>query len=123
VAYRTSDFGDRWDSGMIGWAYIHPDAETWEGMEPKEIIKSHLEVYTQWCNGEVYGYIVEKLVSGRRVYDDPDTPDQHFEEWEEEEEVGYVKSRTHDGYDTIKTGNFLLGLKHRAGVGCPGSQD
>lgn len=108
VAYRTQDFGDRWDSGMIGWAYIDPDAETWEGMEPKEIIKSHLEVYTQWCNGEVYGYIVEKLLTYTTTYSDGTTVSG--EEWVEEEEVGYVKSRTHSGYDTITMGNSCWGF-------------
>lgn len=101
VAYSIRDFGDRWDSGMIGWAYIDPDAETWEGMEPKEIIKTTLEEYTKWRNGEVYGWIVERRVTGRKVYDD-DTEDEEFDEWVEEEETGYVKSRTHGGYDAIK---------------------
>jgi hypothetical protein len=108
VQLSTRDFGDKWDSGMIGWAYIHPDAETWEGMEPKEIIKSHLEELTRWMNGEVYGYIVERLVTGRKVFDD-DTPDEVFEEWVDEEQEGMV-SDGNGGWRTITTDNSCWGF-------------
>lgn len=92
VALRTSDFGDPWDSGQIGWAYIKPDAEKWEGMDPAEIIKGFVEVLGQWMNGEVYGWIVEHRVTGRKVYDD-DTEDEEFAEWTDEDEEscwGYI---------------------------------
>lgn len=50
-----------WDSGQIGWAYINPDAETWEGIEPEKIIAGFVETLGQWMNGEVYGYVVERI--------------------------------------------------------------
>lgn len=107
VALSIRDFGDRWDSGMIGWAYINP-SEAWEGMDSKEIITGHLAELTRWMNGEVYGYIVEKLQRGRKVYDDG-TPDEPFEEWVDEEETGYV-SDGHGGYNPIKMGKSCWGF-------------
>lgn len=34
-----------------------------------------------WVNGEVYGYVVERKVSGHKVYDD-ERDDENFEQWE-----------------------------------------
>lgn len=85
VALSTRDFGDRWDSGMIGWAYIKPGAETWEGMEPHKVIVSYLESLAMWMNGEVYGYIVERRVTGTKTYNDG-TPSEEFEEWVDDDE-------------------------------------
>lgn len=85
VALSLRDFNDRWDSGMIGWAYINPDAETWEGMEPKEIIAGHLSELAKWMNGEVYGYIVERRITGTKIYDNDVAEPEPFEEWVEED--------------------------------------
>lgn len=86
VALSIRDFGDRWDSGMIGWAYINPDAETWDNMDGKEIIAGLLDELAKWINGEVYGYIVERRVTGTKVYDDDAAEPETFEEWVEEED-------------------------------------
>jgi hypothetical protein len=97
VALSTGSFIGRaqhaeWDSGMIGWAYIRPDAEKWEGMEPEKIISGFVETLGQWMNGEVYGWIAEDKVSGTKVYDG-DQEDEVFEEWTEEDScwgfIGY----------------------------------
>jgi hypothetical protein len=68
VALSTGSFIGRaqhaeWDSGMIGWAYIRPDAEHWDGMDEEAILSGFVEELGKWMNGEVYGWIVEKQVS------------------------------------------------------------
>lgn len=87
VALSTGSFIGRaqhaeWDSGMIGWAYIRPDAERWEGMDDEAIISGFVETLGQWMNGEVYGWIVEEKVHGTRVYDSGKASEE-FDEWDE----------------------------------------
>jgi hypothetical protein len=89
VALSTGSFIGRaqhaeWDSGMIGWAYIRPDAERWDGMDEEAILSGFVEVLGQWMNGEVYGWIVEEKVTGTKVYEG-DHADEAFEEWGVEE--------------------------------------
>ncbi len=85
-----------WDSGMIGWAYVNPDAGTWEGMEPAKVIAGMVETLGMWMNGEVYGWISETKVTGRRVYDTEDE-DEPFEEWQEDDSCwGFI------GFDDVK---------------------
>lgn len=75
-----------WDSGQIGWVYINPDAERWEGMDDHGIMAGFVETLGQWMNGEVYGYVVERRVSGTKSYDEDDLEDEEFEEWVEDED-------------------------------------
>ncbi|MGZ4659683.1 MAG: hypothetical protein ACXVYB_00220 [Arthrobacter sp.] len=82
VSLSTGSFGDPWDSGQIGWTYIRPDAEKWEGMDVPGILSGFVEELGKWMNGEVYGWIAEEKVTGRKVYDDEDE-DEEFEEWRE----------------------------------------
>lgn len=86
VALSTGSFLGRaqhaqWDSGMIGWAYINPDAERWKGMDPEGIVTGFVETLGQWMNGEVYGWIEEEKVAGIKVYEGDHEPEE-FEEWE-----------------------------------------
>lgn len=93
VALSTGDFGDRWDSGQVGWTYIRPDAEKWEDMDVPAILKGFVETLGQWMNGEVYGWIAEELVKGTKVFEG-DHADEAFEEWEQEDSCwGFI------GYD------------------------
>jgi hypothetical protein len=81
----------RWDSGMVGWAYVRPDAEKWEGMDEEKVISSWVETFGQWINGEVYGWVSENLVTGSKVYDDEGHEDEAFAEWDEDESCwGYI---------------------------------
>lgn len=59
----------RWDgTEFAGFLQVNLDDDNrswWEGMTPEERIewgKSACEVYTDWCNGEVYGYRLETRV-------------------------------------------------------------
>lgn len=49
VAYSLAPFGCRWDSGLYGLLVCDPDTT-------REQAKAFLEAFSQWCNGEVYGY-------------------------------------------------------------------
>jgi len=56
--YRGSP-GDAWDAGYIGVYYV----ENRDGMTDGELntlIDSELDLYTDWLNGECYGYTVTK---------------------------------------------------------------
>jgi hypothetical protein len=65
----TPDF--RWDGvRFAGFLEVSPDAdgagnrEWWDGMtqpEREKVAESFLEEYTAWCNGEIYGYVLEEL--------------------------------------------------------------
>lgn len=59
VAYSTAPFSCPWDSGQAG--YLLLSLEEWPEMDDKadSYAKGTLESYTAWCNGSVYGWIVE----------------------------------------------------------------
>lgn len=107
VALSTGDFGDPWDSGQVGWAYINPAAEAWEGMEPAKILSGFVKTLGEWMNGEVYGYIVEKRVTAHTTYDDDEVEDLDSEEWIEEDDTcwGII------GYEwAVQEAKMALGL-------------
>lgn len=76
IALSTGSFHDPWDSGQLGVAYVTPQnwAETqgemdWTGSPAQlvlaqELIKSEVEVYGQYLNGEVYGYRILDPLDG-----------------------------------------------------------
>lgn len=66
---RTYPFGDQWDSGCLGLAYVTRQnwADTqgteWTGSDEQVtqaelLIGSDVEEYSRWLNGECYGYTV-----------------------------------------------------------------
>jgi hypothetical protein len=59
VAYKTSPFSCPWDSGQAG--YLLLDRKEWprRGKKSDTYAKAVLESYTSWCNGEVYGFVIE----------------------------------------------------------------
>lgn len=71
ITMSTGAFGDPWDSGQVGWAYMTPEMITWEygnkgALEltlemvekARALIKSEVRVYDQYLRGECYGYVV-----------------------------------------------------------------
>jgi len=66
VAYRAGETGDRpgypftcqFDSGQVGYVLVKEEAKEWAGMELLEFANNHLEYFSDWCNGNVYGYII-----------------------------------------------------------------
>ena len=79
VAYNTTGFSCPWDSGRVGFILMTKETmlEEWgkkivtqrvRGMARK-CMAGEVETYSQWANGEVYGYIIkdengEDLVGG-----------------------------------------------------------
>lgn len=69
ITMKTTPFGDRWDSGQVGFIYI-----TKEGMKKyygesmprywrkraNEILVSAVKCYDDYLTGNVYGFILEK---------------------------------------------------------------
>lgn len=58
----------RWDGvAVAGFLEVHIDEDNWEWWEGKtedernEIADSFLTEYTEWCNGEIYGYSLERI--------------------------------------------------------------
>jgi hypothetical protein len=69
VALSVTPFGDRWDSGQIGVAFVTREnwADTqgtdWTGSEEqlqraRELITGDVRDYSMYLGGEVYGYVV-----------------------------------------------------------------
>jgi hypothetical protein len=65
VAYRTSDFGDRWDSGQVGWIFTTPETIENTGAPQDswaEQLSNEVDEYSKWASGECYGYVVSRRV-------------------------------------------------------------
>lgn len=62
---RTYPFTDQWDSGFAGIVYDTSEARE-ECGTPRELVAEALaqevELYDQWANGEMYGFVVEKRI-------------------------------------------------------------
>lgn len=73
VAYSTVSFNDPWDSGRVGIIVATRDriAELCGADFPadkvREALRSEIEEYSKWANGEVYGYVVRDGVDGREL--------------------------------------------------------
>jgi hypothetical protein len=67
LTMSTTPFGDRWDSGQIGFIYCtQKSADKWNGgpMTKERIeaaLRTEVEVYNQYLQGDVWGYIVEEV--------------------------------------------------------------
>lgn len=59
VGERSYPFNDRWDSGQLGIIFA-PKVYGQSDDEIIEALKSEVEVYNQYLNGEVYYYVLEK---------------------------------------------------------------
>lgn len=68
LAVRTKPFGDQWDSGQVGWAFLTEQAARDAGLDPdlegfaeqaKALIESEVSTYNLYLMGEVYGYAIE----------------------------------------------------------------
>jgi len=69
ITIRTAPFSCPWDSGQVGFVYVHKDKAKqeygWKRMttararKVSEIMKSEVGVYDHYLTGSVYGYVVE----------------------------------------------------------------
>lgn len=83
VRLSTGGFGCPWDSGLAGFAFIHPEAK---GLytNPERAIKGMVEHIDDLLNGNVYGLIHEYKVS-RHVQTHDANGDMIRDEWDEGE--------------------------------------
>lgn len=86
LSMSTSDFGDRWDSGQVGWIYaLKDEAENLWGTvgkdwktRAKEEMEGEVITYDQMLRGEVYGATVYQYV-GEKPFDMVYTGGQPYE--------------------------------------------
>lgn len=67
VASESNPFQCPWDSGQFGWIFVTKadlrEKYGWKRISPKraaqvkECLASEVETYSQYANGEVYGYV------------------------------------------------------------------
>ena len=75
LTMSTSDFGDPWDSGQVGWIYITAEKArkecNWKRLTKsrrdalKKWLKAEVEVYDEYLRGEVY--FAEILEDGETI--------------------------------------------------------
>ncbi len=60
VAYalgRVNPYGDYWDSGAVGFAFVSPEKLAAEGMDKEQAIscmEAEMQEYSSWANGDVF---------------------------------------------------------------------
>ena len=65
ISISTGSYGDPWDSGCAGFAYIEKDKyekmmlHSWDVKDAREIIKDEVHMYDQYLRGDVYMYCEE----------------------------------------------------------------
>jgi hypothetical protein len=68
IALKTTSFGDRWDSGQVGFAcanYKDFAITEWVGMN--EIVNDLLHEYQNYINGEVYAVFLYDSKTGEQI--------------------------------------------------------
>ena len=78
VALSTTPFHCQWDSGQIGYMFVsHAEIIEWFGElnleQAEKNLKAEIETYSQYCNGEVYGYQIYKKGDCQYCSDDVDS--------------------------------------------------
>ncbi len=60
IVLSTGAFGCPWDSGQVGYIHVSKEKLEKEGLTEEQAVKAlkaEIEVYGQYVNGEVYGYV------------------------------------------------------------------
>jgi hypothetical protein len=61
VSFSTGDFGDKWDSGQIGWVYATGESvRNWISTKEKaiKVLEKEVKEYSQWANGEALSWSI-----------------------------------------------------------------
>lgn len=81
ASYNTGNYRE--------YGYVAFDTAEWrkelllsEDVPEQNVAEQSLQEIKAWCEGDVYGYLVERKVTGRKVYDNGSS-EEPFEEWEE----------------------------------------
>ena len=69
IAISTGSYGDPWDSGCAGFAYIEKCKYekiglAWDTKDARETIESEVHMYDQYLQGDVYMYCEEEYDAG-----------------------------------------------------------
>lgn len=68
IAFKTTSFGDRWDSGQIGFACAnYKDFGLTEWRDLDSIVCSLLHEYQNYINGEVYAVCLYDSETGEQI--------------------------------------------------------
>lgn len=73
VALQTTPFSDPWDSGRVGLivASRADVLRVWGGEASKEeverALRAEVQEYSQYLNGDVYGYVVKDAATGEEI--------------------------------------------------------
>lgn len=67
LTMRTSDFGDRWDSGQVGFIFLSKKRAKEEYKKltaknlanAKKVLEGEVETYSDYLGGGVYGFVIE----------------------------------------------------------------
>lgn len=67
LTMRTSDFGDHWDSGQVGFIYLPREKAKKEYgkltkknlKNAKEVLEGEVDTYDEYLGGQVYGFVIE----------------------------------------------------------------
>lgn len=71
ITMSTTPFGDRWDSGQVGFIYITKDKilSEYGNTDPETIdkvtkyLENEVKTYDQYLTGEIYGFEIVKIES------------------------------------------------------------
>lgn len=68
ITMRTTPFGDRWDSGQVGFIYTTKEKMKDRGKvsleEVKDWLREEVKTYDQYLTGDVYGFKLFELKNG-----------------------------------------------------------
>ena len=76
IALSTEPFNCEWDSGQLGYifaTYEDIEKEGWNTEDAENFMKYELETYSNYINGEVYGYQIYKKGDCEYCSDDVDS--------------------------------------------------
>lgn len=70
ISISTGDFGDRWDSGQVGWIFVSKETIR-KNEKCKKVTKKLLEEYQKYLEGEVeiYDQYLTGDIYGFKVFD------------------------------------------------------
>jgi len=73
IALSTAPFNCEWDSGQVGYifaTYEDIEKEGWNTEQAEKFLISEIETYSNYINGEVYGYQIYKKGDCEHCSDD-----------------------------------------------------
>ena len=60
ITISTTPFGDKWDSGQIGYIVSNEDFTIYGGLETLEILEKEVQTFNYYLEGNCYGFRITK---------------------------------------------------------------